>query len=120
MFGSSASTAVITTLCRRRGAGPELTTAALRIVQPTDKGHSPVDRALAKQFGTMARRFAQVAHRADDAAELQEMVYVVLSAYAYAAREAGDEHYTVVFEQAAFSCRVELTAERLEQVKALL
>jgi len=120
MFGGSGRAAAIRTLCRRRGAGPELTTAALRIVEPTDKGHSPVDRALAKQFGEMARRFAQVAHRADDAAELQEMIYVVLSAYAYAAREAGDEHYTVVFEQAAFSCRVELTAERLEQVKALL
>ena len=120
MFGSSGRTAAIRTLCRRRGAGPELTTAALRIVEPTDQGHSPVDRELARQFGEMARRFAQVAHRAGDAVELQEMVYVVLSAYAYAAREAGDEHYTVVFEQAAFGCRVELTAERLEQVKALL
>ena len=36
------------------------------------------------------------------------------------AREAGDPWYTAAFEQAAYACRVELDAERLEQVKRLL
>ena len=120
MFGSSARVAAVTTVCRRRGCDELQTAAALRAVRPLDKGHAPADRELAKQLQAMCRRFAQTAHRAQDADELQELAYVVLSSYAYLARAAGDPYYTPLFEQAAFAVRVELDEERLEQVKQKL
>lgn len=119
LFGG-ARTAALNTVCRRLGCTPAQTEAALLVVKPFASKERPADRLVAKQVDAMAQRFARTAHKAASALELQERSYVALSAFAYLMREAGDEHYTPLFEAAAYACRVEITPERLEQLKAAL
>lgn len=119
LFGSPRRSAVQTT-AKRLGSTPEQQAWARRAVEPFDRGSAPVNRVLRKQIDGLAGRFAQRAHKATTAAELQEMVYVVLSGYAYLAESAEDPYYAPLYQRAAFEARVELSAERFEQVKALL
>lgn len=112
--------AALGTVARRLGCSDAQLQAATRAIHPLDSGHGPVTRALRKQLQAMSGRFARSLHRASSALELQEMTYVVLSGYAYVARQAEDAYYTAVFEQAAYEVRVEIGEERLEEVKALL
>lgn len=119
LFGSPRRSAVQTT-ARRLGASADQQAWARRAVEPFDKGTAPVNKILRKQIDSLAARFAQRAHKATTAAELQEMTYVVLSGYAYLAEGAEDPHYAPLYRRLAFECRVELDETRLEQIKALL
>ena len=121
LFGSARKTAAGTVL-KRRGANDLVRAAVLRGVQPFTGGDNPkaATRALSKEIDRMAQRFAGALHRAADAAELQAMAYVVLSSYAHVAAQAGDEELAASFREAAWACRVELTPEALEELKAKL
>ena len=112
--------AALGTVARRLDCSEEQLQAATRAIHPLDRSHGAATRALGKQLQAMSGRFARSLHRASSALELQEMTYVVLSGYAHVARQAEDDYYTPLFEQAAFAVRVEIDAVRLEEIKALL
>lgn len=120
MLFASARKAALGTVARRLGCSEAQREAATRAIHPFDRGRGPAGRALRKQIQAMSGRFARSLHRASTALELQEMTYVVLSAYAHIARTEGDDYYTPLFERAAYDVRVEIDAVRLEEIKALL
>lgn len=113
----SPRTRALGTLCKRLGASAQQKEWATLAVEPYATAPRPRDRPTGKQIEAMARRFAQRMHRAGSADELQERTYIALSAYAYLSRQAGAEQGAAVFEAAAFACRVEITPERLEELK---
>ena len=98
-------------------AEAHLATLALH---PVGRAHQPVSRQLGKTLRQMSHSFGKTTRRGGDRAELRELTYVALSAYAYVARGAGDPHYGPLFEQRAYEARVEIGAERLEEIRARL
>ena len=93
--------------------------AALAL-HPVGRAHHPVSRQLKKTLRQLSRGFERATRKGGDPAELRELTYVALSAYAYVAREAADPHYQPLFEQRAYEARVEIGAERLEELRARL
>ena len=93
--------------------------AALAL-HPVGRAHPPVSGQLKKPLQHMARGFAKATRKGGEPDELRELTYVPLSAYAYVARDAGDSHYQPLFEQRAYEARVEIGAERLEELRARL
>ena len=93
--------------------------AALAL-HPVGRAHPPVSGQLKKTLQHMARGFAKATRKGGERDELRELTYVALSAYAYVARDAGDSHYQPLFEQRAYEARVEIGAERLEELRARL
>ena len=108
------------TLCKRLGATEQQKEWATLAVEPYRTAPRPRDRPTGKQIDAMAGRFAQRMHRSESAEALQERTYVALSAYAFLSRQAGAEQGAAVFEAAAFACRVEITPERLDELKQQL
>ena len=93
--------------------------AALAL-HPIGRSHRPVSGELKKTLSHMARGFERATRKGGERKELRELTFVALSAYAHVAREAGDPHYRPLFEQRAYEARVEIDAERLEELRARL
>ena len=93
--------------------------AALAL-HPVGRTHPPVSGALKKTLRQLARGFERATRKGGEREELRELTYVALSAYAHVAREAADPHYQPLFERRAYEARVEIGAERLEELRARL
>jgi hypothetical protein len=70
---------------RRFGCSEHEAALAATALHPLDGSRRPIERRMEKD-GKVSRRFAKVSKRAEDKAELRELTYVVLAAYAHMAR----------------------------------
>jgi hypothetical protein len=120
MSGRGAATRVMKDLQRCWHCDEAEAHLAALALHPVGRAHHPVSGELKKTLRQLARGFAKATRKGGEREELRELTYVALSTYAHVAREAGDPHYQPLFEQRAYEARVEIGAERLEEIRARL